>query len=147
MLKSPALALPFGRWLIALVAASMLAACATPAHDPATGNEAQIRARYQQARTVYQQRMAPLAQYFVANCAPLADRQYLDCINGKRAEIAAQSIYPEQTTDQRAALEQQFLDGHLDRKQLRIRLEKLRLDDEAAQLDRDIVAGSYSGRY
>lgn len=147
MLESLALALVFHRWPIPLLLAIMLTGCATPTQH-AADHEAPIRARYQQARIVYQQRMAPLAQYFVANCAPLADdRQYLDCINGKRAEMAAQSIYPEQTAQQRLLLESEFLEGRLDRKQLRTRLENLRLDDEALQLSRDLAAGNYSGRY
>lgn len=148
MLDSLTLVTPLGWRLILLCGLVLLPACAISAYDPA-GGESEIRARYQQARLAYQQRMLPLARYFVTHCAPLPDRQYLECINGKRAEIAAQNIYPEQavSVEHRSRMEQQFLEGRMDRKQLRTGLEALRLADEAARLGQDIAVGRYSGRY
>lgn len=131
-----------------ILALSLLGACAgTPAsHDP---SQPQIEARYRQASESYQQKMAPLAQYFVKNCSPLPDKAYLDCINAKRNEIAALSIYPDTaaTIRQRQNLEQQFLAGQINRKQLRAELEALKAKQNAEQLKHDIAAGAYSGRY
>lgn len=126
----------------------LLAACAATAPVP-PADQQQIRARYERARDEYRQKMAPLAQYFVKTCSPLPDPDYLACIERKREEIAELSIYPE-TADivsRRQILEQQLLQGQIDRKQFRASLESLRLDYEAAQLQRDLASGRYNGRY
>lgn len=128
---------------------SLLVGCAGSSATLESDGSKLVASRYRQAREAYIQHMAPLAQYFVKTCSPLADRDYLDCINNKRSEIAALSIYPErpETAQQRQILEQRLLNGEIDRKQFRSQLEAIKGEDENAQLARDLASGVYSGRY
>lgn len=139
--------IPMSKTIYSLVCAlvlTQLAACAS-VHS---GRQA-IEARYAQASERYKQNITPLAQYFVKTCGPMVDRDYLDCIEGKRSEIAALSIYPESEAAkaERQVLESRLLDKQLDRKQFRAQLEALKARYDAKQLQRDIDNGEYSGRY
>jgi len=136
------------RSLVCLLLLTQVAACAGPSATAHSGRQA-IEARYAQATALYKQNMAPLAQYFVKTCGPMADHDYLDCINGKRNDIAALSIYPEQpaAAEERQMLERRLLDKQIDRKQFRAQLEALKIRYDAEQLQRDIDNGQYSGRY
>lgn len=152
LLPSPFTAIAMTRTITAGVftlSLMLLTACASVSNNLEADRQLQIQSRYQQARANYRQQMAPLADYFVKTCGPLPDRDYLACINSKRNEIAALSIYPEQpaTASRRLALENQLLTGQIDRKQFRSQLEAQKTDDETAQLNRDIANGAYSGRY
>lgn len=108
-----------------------------------------IEQRYAEALTLYRQKMAPIAQYIVSVCAPMEDKAYVDCINGKRGAIKALSIYPENavTREQRIAFEKQLIDKQIDRKRFRSELEALRERYNAARLEQDVNAGVYSGQY
>lgn len=108
-----------------------------------------IEQRYAEAKEAYKQKMAPIAQYIVTVCAPMDDKAYIKCINGKRGAIKALSIYPENaaTREQRIELEKRLIDKRIDRKQFRAELEALKDRYNAARLEQDISAGVYSGQY
>ncbi len=108
-----------------------------------------IENRYAQAVEVYKQKMAPIAGYIVNICGPMADREYIECINAKRTEIKTSSIYPENasTRDQRMALEGQLVDKKISRKEFRAKLEDIKNRHDAKRLQQDIAAGIYSGQY
>lgn len=131
-----------------LLLSLLMTACASPMTTQ-DNNQQQIHARYQQARLMYQNNMAPMAQHFIKTCSPLSDPEYLDCINGKRGEIAVINIYPETAAagEQRLKLEKMLLNGDIDRKQFRHQLEALKANDDARQLELDVTSGHYSGRY
>jgi hypothetical protein len=114
-----------------------------------TSRQQQIESRYAQATKVYKQKITPFAQYFVKTCGPMEDREYLDCINAKRSEIAALSIYPEsaEAKIERQILETRLLDKQIDRKQFRAQLEALKAGYDAKQLQCDIDNGEYTGGY
>jgi hypothetical protein len=108
-----------------------------------------IEQRYAEAKEAYKQKMAPIAHYIVTVCAPMDDKHYIECINGKRGAIKALSIYPENaaTREQRITLEKRLIEKRIDRKQFRAELEALKDRYNAARLEQDISAGVYSGQY
>lgn len=126
-----------------------LAACANLSTATQSSRQQQIESRYAQALEVYKQKITPLAQYLAKTCGPMVDRDYLNCINAKRSEIAALSIYSEQAaaTAERQILERRLLDKQIDRKQFRAQLEELKASYDAKQLQRDIDNGEYTGGY
>lgn len=131
---------------------SMLVGCALEqplSQEQADARQKGIESQYAAAVFVYKHNMAPLAQHFVKVCAPQADREYLECIHDKRREIAALDIYPEsrELKEQRAALEQQLLDGKIDRPAFRSQLEALKASHDAERLKQDISVGVYHGNY
>ncbi len=143
--------MPVSKPIIAAACALLfmqLAACASVSTASQSSRQ-QIESCYEQAIEVYKQKITPLAQYFAKTCGPMADRDYLDCINAKRSEIAALSIYPEQPAAkaERQDLESQLLNKQLDRKQFRAQLEALKARYDAKQLQLDIDNGEYSGGY
>lgn len=135
-------------WLSMFLASSLLACVETPM-IPQASQQQPIENRYAQAQRLYKQKLAPLAQYFAKTCAPMPDDEYLRCIDAKRGEIEALSIYPESAAvaSQRRLLEQRLLSGVINRKQFRAGLEQIHADEEARQLQRDFAEGVYHGRY
>lgn len=108
-----------------------------------------VENQYARATELYKQKMAPIASYIVNVCGPMADKEYLDCINAKRTEIKILSIYPENAAcrEQRLALEQQLISKQIDRKEFRAKLEDIKNRHNAERLQQDVKSGIYSGQY
>ncbi len=107
--------------------------------------------RYKQANSKMTEKMVPISEYITNTCRPMDDKGYLDCINGKKDEIIAVSIFPDleiKSYDARKEIEQQLLRKEISRREFKdedTKLQGIFLKQMDERADNDIKAGVYTG--
>lgn len=110
-----------------------------------------IADRYNQAANKQKVKMESISEYMINTCRPLEDKGYIDCIDGKKDEIVAASIFPDLTIKEygaRKEIEQQLLRKEISRKEFKdeaTKLQEVYLKQMNERVDNDIKAGIYTG--
>ena len=108
--------------------------------------------KYRDAIFKHQEKMRPINKYLISVCRRLKnDAKYIHCMNEKKAEIIANSLFPDLEIDMFKVVsdfEQQLLEKKISRKKFMEQLEKIGKDTSNQVNERaskDVRAGNYRG--
>jgi hypothetical protein len=111
-----------------------------------------VAQKYREAIAKHQKKIEPIAKYIANVCRPKNDKKYINCMNEKKDEIIAGSLFPDLEIKMFNAInefEQQLIRKKITRKEFMEQLEKLGRDTSNQVNERamnDIKAGTYTGK-
>jgi hypothetical protein len=108
--------------------------------------------KYREAIIKHQEKIKPIAEYIDKVCRPKTDKKYIKCMNEKKDEMLANSLFPDleiKVFNEMSVFEQQLIKKKITRKDFMEQLERLgrnysnQVNDRATN---DIKAGIYTGK-
>jgi hypothetical protein len=111
-----------------------------------------VALQYREAIIKHQEKIMPIAKYIAKVCRPKNDKKYINCMNEKKDEMIANSLFPDleiKMFNQVSEFEQQLIKKKITRKQFTDQLERLGKDFSTQVNERatnDIKAGTYTGK-
>jgi uncharacterized membrane protein YheB (UPF0754 family) len=111
-----------------------------------------VALQYREAIIKHQEKIKPIAQYIAKVCRPKNDKKYISCMNEKKDEMIANSLFPDLETkmfDKLSEFEQQLIKKKITRKVFMEQLEKLGREfsnEVNERATKDIKAGTYTGK-
>ena len=117
-----------------------------------TKKQTSVAKQYREAIIKHQQKIKPIAEYIAKVCRPKNDKKYINCMNEKKDEMIANSLFPDLESkmfNELSEVEQQLIKKKITRKKFMEELERLGRDFSSKVNERatnDIKAGTYTGK-